>query len=84
MSSKLFVGNIASEATSAEVRELFATIGNVTSCQLITDRDTGSPKGFGFVEMESADLANTAKTKLNGHDLHGKPLKVDVARPRER
>jgi len=84
MSSKLFVGNLAPEVTGTEVNELFSTVGNVSTCQLIPDRENGGHKGFGFVEMGTTDLANTAKTKLNGHELHGKPLKVDIARPRER
>ncbi len=84
MSAKLFVGNLAAETTSTEVRDLFSTVGTVSSCQLIEDRETGRPKGFGFVEMDSVEMANAAKAKFNGHDLHGKTLKVDSAKPRER
>jgi cold-inducible RNA-binding protein len=84
MSAKLFVGNLAAETTSMEVRELFSAVGTVSSCPLIEDRETGRPKGFGFVEMESVELANAAKAKFNGHDLNGKALKVDAAKPRER
>lgn len=84
MSTKLFVGNLAPEVTSTEVNELFSAVGNVATCQLIVDRENGGHKGFGFVEMGSAELANAAKSQLNGHELHGKALKVDVARPRER
>ena len=82
MSTKLFVGNLAAETTSTEVRELFGAVGTVASCQLIEDRETGRPKGFGFVEMESAAAANAAKSKFNGHDLNGRALKVDSAKPR--
>ena len=82
MSAKLFVGNLAAETTSTEIRDLFSTIGVVSSCQLIADRTTGLLKGFGFVEMNSAEAANAAKEKLNGHSLHGKTLKVDEAKPR--
>ena len=82
MSAKLFVGNLAAETTSSEVRELFGTVGAVASCQLIEDRETGRPKGFGFVEMDSAEAANTARAKFNGHELNGRALKVDAAKPR--
>ena len=84
MSAKLFVGNLAAETTSMEIREIFSAVDAVSSCQLIEDRETGRPKGFGFVEMDSDESANAAKAKFNGHDLHGKALKVDAAKPRER
>jgi RNA recognition motif-containing protein len=82
MSAKLFVGNLAPETTSAEIRDLFSAAGVVESCQLITDRETGRSKGFAFVEMDSIEAANAAKEKFNGHDLHGKSLKVNEAKPR--
>ena len=82
MSVKLFVGNLAQETTSTEIRDLFSAVGVVESCQLITDRETGRSKGFGFVEMDSIEAANAAKEKFNGHDLHGKTLKVNDAKPR--
>ena len=82
MPVKLFVGNLPQEATSTEIRDLFSTAGAVESCQLITDRETGRSKGFGFVEMNSREAANVAKEKFNGHNLHGKTLKVDEAKPR--
>ena len=82
MSAKLFVGNLAAETTSTEINDLFSAVGVVSSCQLIADRETGRSKGFGFVEMDSTETANTAKEKLNGHNLHGKALKVDAAKPR--
>ncbi len=82
MAVKLFVGNLASETTSAEIRDLFSTVGVVESCQLIEDRETGRSKGFGFVEMDSTEAANAAKEKFNGHDLHGKTLKVNEAKPK--
>ena len=66
MSAKLFVGNLASSTTSDEIRRLFAAIGAVQSCNLITDRATGQSKGFGFVEMDSVESAETAKEELNG------------------
>ena len=82
MSAKLFVGNLSFETTSDEIRDLFSEVAPVESCQVITDRETGRSKGFGFVEMNSKAEANTAKEKLNGQDLHGRALKVDEAKPR--
>ena len=82
MSAKLFVGNLSFETTSDEIRDLFSEVGPVESCQVITDRDTGRSKGFGFVEMNSQAEANTAKEKLDGHALHGRALKVDEAKPK--
>ena len=82
MSAKLFVGNLSHDTTSDELTSLFSEAGVVESCQLITDRDTGRSKGFGFIEMNSTEAANTAKEKFNGQDLHGRALKVDEAKPR--
>jgi len=82
MSAKLFVGNLSFETTSDEIRDLFSEVGPVESCQVITDRDTGRSKGFGFVEMNSKAEATTAKTKFDGQELHGRALKVDEAKPK--
>lgn len=82
MSAKLFVGNLSFETTSDEIRDLFSEVGPVESCQVITDRETGRSKGFGFIEMNSQAEANTAKEKFNGQDLHGRALKVDEAKPK--
>jgi cold-inducible RNA-binding protein len=82
MSAKLFIGNLSADTTGDELRALFSEMGEVDSCQLITDRDSGRSKGFAFIEMNSQDNANAAKEKLNGQDLHGKPLKVNDAKPR--
>jgi RNA recognition motif-containing protein len=82
MPVKLFVGNLPEETTSAEISDLFSAVGVVESCQVITSRETGRSKGFGFVEMNSKEAANAAKEKFNGHSLHGKTLKVDEAKPR--
>jgi RNA recognition motif-containing protein len=76
---RLWVGNLSPETTSDEIRELFSSIGVVESCQLVEDRETGFPKGFAFVEMNSLEAAYTAKEKFNGHELHGKALKVKGA-----
>jgi len=79
----IFVGNLAYTATVDEVRLLFATYGEVTSVQLLEDRDTGRPRGFGFVEMPDATQAQAAIAGLNGTNLGGRPLTINEARPRE-
>jgi RNA recognition motif-containing protein len=81
--TKLFVGNLPFTATEASVRTLFAAHGTVDSVALITDRDTGRPRGFGFVEVSSAD-ASRAIEALNGKDFEGRALKVNEAQERER
>ena len=78
-SAKLYVGNLSYETTEASIRTAFEPHGEVASVNLITDRDTGRPKGFGFVEMGSAEEAQAAKTALNGTQLDGRAIKVDVA-----
>jgi RNA recognition motif-containing protein len=82
MPVKLFIGNLSEETTSAEIRDLFSAVGVVESCQVVADRETGRSKRFGFIEMDSRESANAAKEKFNGHNLHGKTLKVDEAKPR--
>jgi cold-inducible RNA-binding protein len=82
MSARLFVGNLSYETTSDEIRDLFSEVGAVESCQVITDRDTGRSKGFGFVEMNSKTDSAAAKAKFDGHEVHGRALKVDEAKPR--
>src|SRR5690348_18498787 len=79
--TKIYVGNLPFSATDAEVRELFAQHGTVESVSLITDRDTGRPRGFGFVEMSRAD-ASRAIQNLNGKELGGRPLRVNEAQER--
>src|ERR1700744_6275270 len=76
--TKIYVGNLPFSATDAEVRELFAQHGTVESVSLITDRDTGRPRGFGFVEMSRAD-ASRAIQNLNGKKIGGRPLRVNEA-----
>jgi RNA recognition motif-containing protein len=80
MSVKLFVGNLTQETTSTEIRDLFSAVGMVESCKLISDPETGRSRGYGFVEMNSREAADAAKEKYNGHDLHGKALKVNEAK----
>ncbi len=83
MGSKLYVGNLSYQTTEDDLRQLFEGAGAVTSVAIITERDTGRSKGFGFVEMASEDEANKAQQMFNGHSLHDRTLKVDLARPRE-
>ena len=81
--SKIYVGNLPFSATETAIRELFGQHGTVESVALITDRDTGQPRGFGFVEMSSAD-AQRAMQALNGQDFGGRPLKVNEAQDKPR
>jgi RNA recognition motif-containing protein len=80
---KLYVGNLPFTATDEGVRALFAAHGTVEKVSLITDRDTGRPRGFGFVEMANADAAR-AMQALNGTNYEGRALKVNEAQDRER
>src|SRR2546423_15573266 len=79
--TKIYVGNLPFSATDAEIRELFAAHGTVESVSIITDRDTGRPRGFGFVEMSRAD-ASRAIQNLNGKELGGRPLRGNEAQER--
>ena len=81
--TKLYVGNLPFSATDDSVRNLFSKYGTVEKVSLITDRETGRPRGFGFVEMSNAD-ASRAMQALNGQDFEGRPLKVNEAQDRER
>lgn len=81
--TKLYVGNLPFSATEDSVRALFSKHGTVEKVSLITDRETGRPRGFGFVEMSNAD-ASRAMQALNGADFDGRPLKVNEAQDRER
>lgn len=83
MSAKLYVGNLSFDVVDSELEDLFAPHGSVRSAQVITDRDTGRSKGFGFVEMGSASEAEAAIAALNGGEHKGRALTVNVARPRE-
>ncbi|WP_018123270.1 RNA recognition motif domain-containing protein [Desulfovibrio oxyclinae] len=81
MSKKLYVGNLPWSMTEDEVRAAFQTYGEVNSVNLIEDRETGRPRGFGFVEMGDAD-AQEAIDNLDGKDFGGRNIKVNEARPR--
>ena len=80
MSKRIYVGNLPFSATEDEVRDLFSEFGDVESVNLITDRETGRPRGFGFVEMSTG--ADEAIQAMNGKDMGGRSLNVNEARPR--
>jgi RNA recognition motif-containing protein len=84
MQNKLYVGGIPYSTTQDELRAAFAQAGNVASATIITDKMTGRSRGFGFVEMSSADEANRAIEVWNGKELGGRTLLVSLARPQER
>ena len=84
MSTNLFVGNLPFSASSTELEELFSPFGTVSRAQVITDRDTGRSRGFGFVEMDSEAEAQKAIDSLDGTDFEGRQLKVNIARERSR
>ncbi len=80
--AKIYVGNLPWSASEDEIREFFSTYGEVQSVTIITDRDTGRSRGFGFVEMEG-DSANQAIDGANGKELSGRPIRVSEARERQ-
>lgn len=81
---KLYVGNISSQVKEQELQTLFETVGTVNSAKIITDAYSGQPRGFGFVEMGSREEGEKAIQTLNGHDLGGKAIIVNEARPPKR
>jgi RNA recognition motif-containing protein len=83
MSNKLFVGNLSFNTTENDLNDLFAAHGTVTETNLMMDRETGRPRGFGFVTMSSVEEAQKAIEALSGKDLDGRALTVNVAKPRE-
>ena len=84
MPVRLFVGNLSYEATEAELRQHFSTIGPVSYCYLPTDRETGRPRGFAFVEYADDSLANQAIDRLNNQPFRGRPLAVFFVFPTPR
>ena len=78
---KLYVGNLSYNTSENDLRDAFSAYGEVASAKIITDRDTGRSKGFGFVEFNDDDAARKAMASLNGADLGGRPLTVNEARP---
>ena len=83
MSDKLYVGNLSYDTTENDLNDAFAAFGTVTETNLMTDRETSRPRGFGFVTMSSAEEAQKAIEGLNGRDLDGRALTVNIAKPRE-
>lgn len=83
MANKLYVGNLNYRTEQESLRSLFSQFGEVVSAVILTDRDTGRSRGFGFVEMNDADSASAAIAALNGTEFEGRMLKVNVARERQ-
>ena len=83
MAKKLYVGNLSYNTTQDQIQQLFAQAGEIAEIALITDRDTGRPKGFGFVEMATEEGAQEAIKLFNGYSLDNRNLTVNEARPRE-
>lgn len=83
MSTKLFVGNLSFKTTENELHDAFAAHGTVVEANLMMDRATGRPRGFAFVTMSTADEAQAAISALNGKEIGGRALTVNIARPKE-
>jgi cold-inducible RNA-binding protein len=83
MSNKLFVGNLSFNTTENNLQDAFAAFGTVTEANLMMDRMTNRPRGFGFITMSSAEEAQKAIAGMNGKDMDGRALTVNVAKPRE-
>jgi RNA recognition motif-containing protein len=84
MSNNVYVGNLAFSTTSGDLETLFAPHGEVTKAQVINDRETGRSRGFGFVEMATSEGANAAIEALNGSNVDGRALNVNIAKERSR
>ena len=84
MATNIYVGNLSFSTDTNDLERLFAEHGEVTKAQVITDRDTGRSRGFGFVEMASSDDAQKAISSLNGANIEGRSLKVNIAQERSR
>ena len=83
MPKRIYVGNLPFSASDQEVQDLFSQYGSVNSVHLVTDRETGRPRGFGFVEMEDPEEADKAISALHQTQMGGRTLNVNEARPRE-
>lgn len=83
MGTKLFVGNLSFDVTENDLQDLFAQAGTVNSVNVMQDRATGKPRGFGFVEMSNEDDTKKAISMFHGKDFKGRALTVNEARPRE-
>ncbi len=84
MSMKLYVGNLSFDMTEEQLTTLFSEAGPVTSAKIITDRHTGQPRGFGFVEMETKSAGQKAISMFNGQTVEGRPLSVNEAKPQQK
>jgi cold-inducible RNA-binding protein len=84
MPKKLYIGNLSYEITDDELHQVFSQCGQVLSAKVVKDRDSGQSKGFGFVEMPNDDEATHAVDRMNGFDLKGRALVVDIAREPEK
>ncbi len=82
MAKKLYVGNLSYNTTEEDLRELFASYGKIESLNIISDRDSGRPKGFGFVEMSTDEEARAAISGLNSREVDGRQIKVNEANDR--
>jgi cold-inducible RNA-binding protein len=80
--TNIFVGNLSYSTTQEDLQATFAEFGNVERVSVVTDRDSGQPRGFAFVEMTSAQEAQNAISQLNGAELHGRAMNVNEARPK--
>jgi RNA recognition motif-containing protein len=83
MAKSIYVGNLSYDATEGELRSLFDAHGTVSGVKLVTDRDTGRPRGFAFVDMENDTEADAAIEAINGQEIGGRTLNCNAARPRE-
>ena len=83
MATKLYVGNLSYQTQEEDLRDQFAQFGTVVSATIVTDRDTGRSRGFGFVEMSTEEEARSAEAGMNGQELDGRTLKVNESKPRE-
>ena len=84
MAHKLFVGGLSFNTSSDRLSEVFSAAGAVVSATVVTDRDTGRSRGFGFVEMETAEEAQQAVSRFDGQDVDGRRIKVETAKPSDR
>ena len=82
MSSNIYVGNLAYTVTDSELNKTFAQFGEIVSAKVISDKATGRSKGFGFVEMQNAEDADKAIKELDGKEIMGRAVKVNLARPK--
>ena len=80
----IYVGNLSYSLSESELRDAFENFGAVSTVKVLSDRETGRSRGFGFVEMPNREEAEAAVANLNGKDVGGRPLRVNEARPRER